>query len=131
MSAVSLTIKALLVSSPVTSLVSSRVYAFPLPQGAALPAIAVAMSAEDEQEMLSGSSQYPQSSVQVHCVGLTAGSAIELGEAVKTRLRDLLYATSDSPSVKASFLKEPVDFTDFSDDLTTHRRVMAYSLRWR
>jgi len=131
MSAVSLTVKALLVSSPVTSIVSSRVYPFPLAQGTALPAIAIAMSAEDEPEMLSGSSRYPESTVQVHCIGTTAPSAIELGEAVKTRLRDLLYSTSDSPPIQASFLKDAVDFTDYSDDLTTHRRVMSFSLRWR
>lgn len=130
-SAISLTIKALLAQSGVTGTTSTRVRPFPLPQGETLPAIAVAMSAEDEEYTLSGAAQYPQTTVQIHCIGLTASSAIELGERVKEGLRDLLYTSSDSPPVKASFQKEPIDFTDFSDDLSTHRRVMGFSLRWR
>lgn len=130
-SAISLTIKAILAQSGVTGTTSTRVKPFPLPQGETLPAIAVAMSAEDEEYTLSGAAQYPQTSVQIHCIGLTASSAIELGERVKEALRDLLYTSSDSPPVKASFQKEPIDFTDFSDDLSTHRRVMGFSLRWR
>lgn len=130
-SAVSLTVKALLAQSGVTGTTSTRVRPFPLPQGETLPAIAVAMSAEDEEYTLSGAAQYPQTTVQIHCIGLTASSAIELGERVKEGLRDLLYTSSDSPPVKASFQKEPIDFTDFSDDLSTHRRVMGFSLRWR
>lgn len=130
-SAVSLTIKALLAQSGVVATTSTRIRPFPLQQGETLPAIAVAMSAEDEEYTLAGAAQYPQTSVQIHCIALTASAAIEIGERVKEALRDLLYTSSDSPPVKASFQKEPVDFTDFSDDLSTHRRVMAFSLRWR
>jgi hypothetical protein len=130
-SAVSLTVKALLAASPVTAIVSTRVQPLPLKLGTALPAIAVAMSSEDDRLTLSGASQYPESTVQVHCIASTATDAIALGEAVKRALRDLLYTNSDSPPVKASFVKDPLDFTDFADDLTTHRRVMGYSLRWR
>ncbi len=131
MSAVSLTIKALLAQSGVTGVTSTRIRPFPLPQGETLPAIAVAMSAEDEEYTLAGASQYPQSSVQIHCIALSASAANELGERVKEGLRDTLYTSTDSPPVKASFRKDAVDFTDFSDDLSTHRRVMAFSLRWR
>jgi hypothetical protein len=67
MSAVSLTINALLAQAGVTALVSTRIKPFPLPQGQALPAIAVAMSAEDEEYLLGGASQYPEATVQVHC----------------------------------------------------------------
>ena len=136
-SAVKLTVDALLAQGTVTAVTSTRIRPFPLPQGYGLPAIAVAMSAEDEEYTLSGAAQYPQATVQVHCVGRsiseggTASEAIELGEKVKVALRDLLYTSSDSPPVKASFQKEPIDFTDFSDDLSTHRRVMGFSLRWR
>lgn len=130
-SAVSLTIKALLAQSGVTGTTSTRVRPFPLQQGESLPAIAVSMSAEDEEYLLSGAAQYPQTSVQVHCIALTAGAAIELGERVKEALRDLLYTSSDSPPVRASFQKDAVDFIDFSDDLSTHRRVMGFTVRWR
>lgn len=130
-SAVSLTIKALLAQAGVTALVSTRIRPFPLPQGETLPAIAVAMSAENEEYTLAGAAQYPETSVQIHCIATKASAAIDLGEAVKIALRDLLYTSTDSPSVKASFQKDAVDFTDFADDLSTHRRVMAFSVRWR
>ncbi|RWO20659.1 hypothetical protein [Mesorhizobium sp.] len=128
MSAVSLTIKALLAQSTVRAFTAQRVYPFPIPLTTSLPAIAVAMSAEDEEYALAGSTQYPLATVEVHCIALTAGSAIELGEAVKIALRDLLYTSGD---VNASFRKSGVDFTDFADDLSTHRRVMSFDVRWR
>jgi hypothetical protein len=131
MSGVSLIINALLAQAGVAALVSTRIRPFPLQQGESLPAIAVAMSAEDEEQLLAGASQYPQTSVQIHCIATKASAAIDLGEAVKNALRDLLYTSSDSPAVKASFQKDGVDFTDFADDLSTHRRVMAFTVRWR
>jgi hypothetical protein len=127
-SAVSLTIKALLVPSPVTAIVASRVYPFPLPPSTALPAIAIAMSAETEDMLLQGASVYPQTSVQVHCIAAKASAAVELGEDVKDHLRDLHFVAGTD---HASFEKDSVDFTDYLDDLTTHRRVMTFNLRWR
>jgi len=59
MSAVFMTIRALLANGTVTGVVSDRVQPFPIKQGTALPALAVALSAEDIEMMLSGSSQYP------------------------------------------------------------------------
>jgi hypothetical protein len=131
MSGVSLTIKALLVPSPVTGLVANRIYPLPLPPTTTLPAIAVAMSAEDEEVLLQGASVYPETSVQVHCIAAKASAAIDLGEAVRDHLRDLHYVSADAQPVHASFQKDSVDFTDYADDLTTHRRVMAFTLRWR
>jgi hypothetical protein len=130
-SAVSLTVKALLAQAGVTGTTSTRIRPFPLPEGETLPAIAVAMSAEDDQYTLSGASQYPETSVQIHCIALTASAAIELGERVKEALRDLLFTNADSPPVRASFQKEPLDFSDFADDLSTYRRVMSFTIRWR
>jgi hypothetical protein len=133
MSAVNLTIKALLAhfdTSP--SVVSTRIYPMPVPPSTTLPAVAVALSGEDEGYTLAGASQYPLSVVQVHCIAGTARAANELGEAVKTFLRDHLYTGTDSPpSVYASFQKDGPDFTDYSDNLTTHRRVMSFTVRWR
>jgi len=128
MSAVSLTIKALLAQSGVTALTSTRIYPFPLPPTTTLPAIAVAMTAEDEVYLLSGASQYPETAVQVHCIATKAKDAIALGEAVKIALRDHLYS---SGAIRASFMKDGPDFTDYADDLSTHRRVMAFTVRWR
>jgi hypothetical protein len=128
MSAVSLTIKALLAQAGVTGTTSTRIYPFPLPPTTTLPAIAVAMTAEDEEYLLSGASQYPETSVQIHCIALKAKDAIALGEAVKTALRDHLYS---SGATRASFKKDGPDFTDYADDLSTHRRLMTYTVRWR
>ena len=64
-------------------------------------------------------------------IAATAKAAIELGEAVKVALRDHLYTEDSPPSVHASFQKDGPDFTDWSDNLSTHRRVMSFSVRWR
>jgi hypothetical protein len=130
--AVSLTIKALMAAPGVTAITGTRIEPMPVAQTTDLPAIAVALSAEDEAMLLAGSSHYPESSVQIHCLfrasQTSAGEVIDLGEAVKLALRDLLFT---SGTVKASFTKEPIDFTDFSEDASTHRRVMSFSIRWR
>lgn len=132
MSAVSLTIQALLAKAGVTGTTSTRIYPSVLPHSTALPAIAVSLSGEEEEMLLQGASQYPRASVQIHCVAATAKAAIELGEAVKTALRDHLYTDNDSPpTYRASFQKQSLDFTDYADNLTTHRRVMGYEVRWR
>lgn len=128
MSAISLTIKALLANAGVTGATSTRVYPLSLPLKTTLPAIAVAMSAEDEPYTLSGAGQYPESIVQVHCIAATAGAAIGLGEAVKDALQDLHYTTGGAD---AWFAKEPVDFTDFADDQSSFRRVLNFAVRWR
>jgi len=129
--AVSLTCKALQAAPGVTA-ITTRIQPMPLIQGTVLPAIAVALTAEDEAMLLAGSSQYPESSVQVHCLfkasPTSSGEVIDLGEAVKLALRDLLFTQG---SIKASFTKEPIDFTDFSEDASTHRRVMSFAIRWR
>jgi hypothetical protein len=106
----------------------TRIYVSPLPQGTALPAIAVALTAEDEAMLLAGSSQYPESSVQIHCLAAKGSAALDLGETVKLALRDLLFT---SGAIKASFTKEPIDFQDFADDQSTARRVMSFGIRWR
>jgi hypothetical protein len=131
MSAVSLTVRALLAQAGVTALVSQRVYPFPLPPSTSLPAIAVALSSEDEEQLLEGASQYAFATVQIHCIAAKSADAIRLGEAVKNGLRDLLYTSGDTPPDRASFSKESVDFTDYADDLSTHRRVMSFTVRWR
>lgn len=131
MSAVSLTVRALMAQAGVTALVSQRVYPFPLPPSTSLPAIAVALSSEDEEQLLAGASQYAFATVQVHCIAAKSSDAIRLGEAVKNGLRDLLYTSGDTPPDRASFSKEAVDFTDYADDLSTHRRVMSFTVRWR
>lgn len=128
MSAVSLTIKALLADNPVKAVTSTHIYPFPIPLGTALPAIAVGMSGEDDQYTLSGANQFPESSVQIHCIAAKAKDAIELGEKVKSALQDLHYTTGGAD---AWWSKEPLDFTDFADDQLTYRRVMSFAVRWR
>lgn len=131
MSAVSLTIKALLAQSTVTAVTSTRIFPSVIPHGETLPAIAVLMSTEEEDMLLQGASQYPRASVQIHCIAEKAKDAIELGEKVKTALRDHLYNNGNSPPSNASFRKEALDFTDFADNVTTHRRVMSFTVLWR
>lgn len=130
-SGIKLTIAALLAQSGVTAVTSTRVKPFELPLGTLLPAIVVTMNAETEEYTLAGASQYPQTSVQVHCIAETASVAVELGERVKEALRDLLYTSSDSPPFKASFQKEDIDFPSIPEDHSTYSRVMGFTVRWR
>ncbi|RVD16865.1 MAG: DUF3168 domain-containing protein [Mesorhizobium sp.] len=128
MSGVSLAIKALLSRAAVKAITGTRVYPFPLPPKTRLPAIAVAMAGEDDEYMLDGAGQYPETSLQFHCVAATAKAAIELGEVVKQEMRDLHYTAAGADAL---FTKEALDYTDFATDLSTHRRIMGFSNRWR
>ncbi len=128
MTARNLTIQALLAGGSVAAIVSTRVYPAPLPLKTVLPAIAVALSGEDEQYLITGSAQYPLAVVQVHCIASSATAADNLGETVKVYLRDLHFEFGGS---QGSFQKSGPDFVDFDDLQTTHRRVMTFDLRWR
>lgn len=131
MSAVSLTIKALLAQSTVTAVTSTRIFPGVIPLGSLLPAIVVKMSSEEEEMLLQGASGYPRTSVQIHCVARTEKDAIDLGEKVKTALRDHLYDNGNSPPSNAAFRKESLDITDQASDLSTHWRVMSFTVLWR
>lgn len=127
-SAVSLAVKALLADSNITALVSTRVYPDPIDIQTARPCISVSLVAEDEERLLSGSSQYPLSMVHISCHGTTATSVLNVGEAVKTALRDLRYTTGGK---SGDFKKTGPDFTDWSEDGRSHRRLIGYEIRWR
>lgn len=128
MSGVSLTVKALLSRTAVKAITGQRVYPFPLPPGAKLPAIAVAMSGEDDEYLLDGAARYPETALQLHCVAADAKAALELGEVVKQEMQDLHYTAGGADAL---FTKESLDYTDFATDLSTHRRLMGFSVRWR
>ncbi|TIO62942.1 hypothetical protein [Mesorhizobium sp.] len=128
MSGVSLTIKALLSRPAVTALVAQRIVPFPLPLKTKLSAIAVAMSGEDDEYLLDGAGRYPNTSLLIHCVATTAKAAIELGETVKFELQDLHFTDGGADVL---FTKLPLDYTDFANDQTTHRRIMGFDARWR
>lgn len=128
-SAVSLTVQALLAGSPQgISTAGTRVYPAPIAERTTLPAIAVSLAAEEEDRMLSGMTQYPLSVVHIECLAEDAKAAIELGEAVKLKLRENLTTYG---GYNADFQKSGPDFTDFDDDHDTHRRLMAFDVRWR
>lgn len=134
-SAVNLTIKALLAEATVTTLVSTRIYPAPIPLKTTFPAISIALTGEEDERLLGGFAQYPAASVQITCHGATAKSAIELGQTVKTALRDKLFTLTDgSPAVtvaRADFAQEDLDFTDYDETQTSHRRILGFSVRWR
>lgn len=128
MSGVSLTIKALLSRSAITAVVAQRVFPYPLPLKTKLPAIAVAMSGEDDDYLLDGAGRYPLTDAQVHCVAADAATAIDLGETVKAELQDLHFTVGGADAL---FTKLPLDYTDSATDLSTQRRIMGFSVRWR
>lgn len=128
MSGVSLTIKALLASDAVKALVARRVFPFPLPLKTKLPAIAVAMSGEDDDYLLDGAGKYPSTDVMVHCIAADTDTAIQLGETVKAELQDLHFTAGGADAL---FTKLALDYTDSATDLSTQRRIMGFSVRWR
>lgn len=131
MSAINLTIKALLAQSTVTAITSTRIHQDPLKLGTLLPAIAVAKSSEFEERLLQGSSQYRFASVQIHCIAEEKEDADALGEVVHSAMRDLLYNNGNSPPSSASFHREVTDYSDYASNLSSFRRVVAYEVRWR
>lgn len=134
MSAVSLTVQALMAQSSVTAVVGTnpaRIYPRKKPMMRALPAIAVRRSGEQETYLLQGASQYPESDVLVDCIAESMADADALGEIVKFAMQDLLYVTADSPSTYASFKKAPIDYDDDDHDRGTSIRTLGFTVRWR
>lgn len=142
MSAISLTIQALLGESTVTDYTGTRIWPGVVPQGSDYPAIMVRLTGDDDPRNLTGSDQYPEATVAVHCIakqshpdtdsGVSAKvgfrTADALGEIVKGVLRDKGETIN---GVYASFKKAGTDFTDYDDANGTCRRVLTFDIRYR
>lgn len=130
MSAVAITVRALLAAPTVTAIVGQRVRPIEAEQGEEPPWILVHLISEPDDELLQGAGQFFDSRVSLECVHTRQDLVIQLGEAVKAALRDVHLATYGSWT--ASFFKEGTDLTDSSEDrVSSFRRIMDYRVRWR
>lgn len=137
MSALRITIAALLAAPGVSAAVGARVYPFIAPQGSAWPHIIVGLVSEDDEQMLSGAGLFFDARVEVACIATSATAADALGEAVKVALQDVTNQAFDDGelppgfSAVATILKDGADVSDYSDDLTVFRRIMDFRVRWQ
>lgn len=133
MSALTTTVKMLLAGSGVTSLVGPRIVPGVPPQSFLLQScICVHLISEQEEELLQGASQWPDSRVSIECRAATLNDADRIGEAVIAWLRDKDRYLIDG--VRATFRKEGSDETDGSEESTqgvptVSRRILDYYVR--
>lgn len=109
---------------------ADRVYGGEAEQGAPPPFVVVNLVAETDGQLLEGAAVYPESRIQVECVGATMASADALGEAVKAALQSVVKATVGS-AADVDVRKDGVDFTEPAADQFFARRVIGFYIRWR
>lgn len=128
MSAVSIAVQALLAANGVKALVKDRINPNVAPQGTDLPDIVVTLISDHDDVLLAGAAQFPDARVSIACRGTSFKSADAVGDAVVAALRDLRGTFAGKA---ATFFKEGTDVTDYSDDFSTHRRIIDYRIRYR
>ena len=126
MSAVNIMIQLLLSKATVTAITSTRIEPYPLRSNR--PGIAVSLVSEVDGYKMDGSIGYPRSRVSVHCIAESATVADSIAEAVKLAIQDH-QGTVLTKGV--TIFKSGSDYSDFTDDMATFRRVSDYEIRWR
>jgi hypothetical protein len=74
------------------------------------------MSAEDDAYTLAGASQYPETSVQIHCIALSASAQSNWASASRKRCAICSIHQFGFAAGQSLIPERAVDFTDFSDD---------------
>ena len=124
----------LLGDSGVTTLVGDRVYPVLAPQESVLPNIVVTQVSDNDPMHLAGASRYPESRVSVVSRGRTATEMMNLADAVKLALRDIIHqSVGGSPpfSDDVCVYKTAVDITSVFDDPMSYEQSVDYMVRWR
>lgn len=130
MSAVAITIQALLADATVTALVGERIDPIKPSQESAESCIVVNQVAESDHPIFSGpQSGFYQSRVQIDCRSNTATKALALGDAVRDALQNIVRQTFASG--EATFFKEGVDITGEMDEADLYMRSMDFYVYWR
>lgn len=132
MSAIALTIHALLQSPLLAPIVGDRIYPVFLPQEAAQPAIVVRSISDTEEILLQGATQWPVGRVSIEIVSMQVNVALEAGEIVVDWLRDKdrYPMTLAGVDYEVEFTKEGTDVTD-ADEGTVARRIIDFYIRRR
>jgi hypothetical protein len=112
-------------STPVSSLVATRIYPVELPQSPTLPAIVLTPSRTEDERHLSGHNRFPVSEVIIDVCASAFNACDELAETVKTALQD--YRGGPVEDIASTSL----DITDRGQAGNIYRRRLGFDVRWR
>jgi len=129
MSAIAISIQALLADDSVAELVGDAVHPVKAPQGSATCIVLHQISEVDAPMLTGPQAGFYRSRVQVDCRARTATAALALGEAVKAALGSLVRASI--AGCEATFTMAGVDGTDALDDASLYRRHIDFYCHWR
>ncbi len=129
MSAIAITVAALLADDGVTAIVGERVHAVTGPQGTELPNVVLTLAGEADSYVLSGRSRFPEATVIVDCRASTYAQADVLADRVVDALADLVNVELDG--VTATIMRGTLSVTDRGDDGRIFRRRQSFSVHWR
>jgi hypothetical protein len=124
----------LLADSNITALVGDRVYPVMAPQRAVLPNIVITQVSDNDPMHLAGASRLPESRVSVVSRGGTATEMMNVADAVKAALRDIIHeSVGGSPALSndVCVYKTAVDITSVFDDPISFEQSVDYMVRWR
>lgn len=122
---------ALLASGDVTALVGQRVYPVLAPQNALFPNIVITLISDNDDQMLSGAAKLPESRVSVISRGTDATEMMDVADAVKLALRDIIHQSIGTISTDVCIWKSGTDATTVFDDPPCYEQTTDYMVRWR
>lgn len=109
---------------------AAKIYPGEVPKAIAAPFLTVNLVGEPDGQLLEGAAGYPESRVQVECIGPDMDTANALGEAVKTALQSIVKQTI-ATRTDVDIRKDGVDFTEPATDQSYSRRLIGFYVRWR
>jgi|GEM_PF-2376559 len=129
----------LLQNDEVAGLVGGHIRSFQAEQGLAPPYIVLQLAGGGDEQLLIGSAKYPDKRVSVAVISLDGVEADDIGNAVIRALGDVVKQTVTSAEGSPSeviahdvdVIESDSDYTDWSEDQTTVRRVIDFNVRWR
>lgn len=127
MSAVAITIAALMKAKAVTDIVDNKIVNVVSEDSP--PNILVNLTYEDGQEMLEGPVDWYESRVSINCRSTRPAEIHKIGKAVIDALRPIHLERFDE--YEASFNKAGSDVTEFGDEASIATRTIDFTVRWR
>lgn len=138
MSALTIVTRLLLNASPVTAVVGDKVRSYGAEQGLTTPFLVLNLAGGDDEQMLDGAGKYRAQRVSIEAISGNRAQANSLGDLIIDALGDVVKETvfgAGSPApviaVDVDVFEAGADLTDSSDDRSTFRRVIDFSVRWR
>lgn len=132
--ALEIIVSILLDDAGVAALVGNRIYPLLAPQNSVMPNIVITQISDNDPLHLGGASQLPESRVSVVSRGQTVTEMMNIADAVRAALRDIIHETVGSSPVLSSDVcvyKTAVDITATFDNPTVYEQSVDYMVRWR